>query len=154
MRHKHLACALLEQMEMGQTPSGADGILHDAPQAFTRGEVVPTMGGEARAAPLAVIGLQGRLELVRPRHPAAIDDHHDLCAGLAERCQHLREVLAQFLGITMGDDFREDFGGAIRHSAEDREQDPAGDAAPGAVAYPGLALPGFLTVALTLTQRP
>jgi len=53
----------------------------------------------------------------------------------------------------MGDDFIEDFGGAILHSAEDREQHSAGDAAPGAVAQPGLAFQGLLTFDLTLTQR-
>jgi hypothetical protein len=72
-------------------------------------------------AQLAVIVLQGRVELVRPMHPAAIDDHHDLFAGFAEGGHHLMEILAQFLGIKMGDDFIEDFGGAILHSAENRE---------------------------------
>ena len=141
-------------MEIGKTPSGANGILHHAPKAFKRVEVVPTMGGEEMEAKLAVIVLQGRVEFVRPMHPAAIDDHHDLLAGCAESCHHLLERLAQFLGITMGDDFIEDFGGAILHSAEDREQYPAGDAAPGAVAQPGLAFQGLLTFDLTLTQRP
>src|SRR5215467_10633421 len=104
-------------------------------------------------AKLAVIVLQGRVELVRPMPPAAIDDHHHLFAGFAERCHHLMEILAQFLGIEMGDDFREDFGGAILHCAEDREQYPTGDAAPGAVAQPGLAFQGLLTFDWTLTQR-
>ena len=45
MRHEYLAGALIEQMEIGTTPSGADGILHHAPKAFNRVEVVPTMGG-------------------------------------------------------------------------------------------------------------
>jgi hypothetical protein len=104
-------------------------------------------------AQLAVLVLQGRVELVRPMHPAAIDDHHHLFAGFAESCHHLLEILAQFLGIKMWDDFREGFGGAILHSAEDREQYPAGDAAPGAVAQPALAFQGLLTFDLTLTQR-
>ena len=52
------------------------------------------------------------------------------------------EILAQFLGIQMGDDFPQDFGGTILHSAEAREQHSAGDAAPGAVAQPGLAFAG------------
>jgi hypothetical protein len=33
-------------MEIGKTPSGADGILHHAPKAFNGVEVVPTMGAE------------------------------------------------------------------------------------------------------------
>jgi hypothetical protein len=32
-------------MEIGKTPSGADGILHHAPKAFHRVAVMPTMGG-------------------------------------------------------------------------------------------------------------
>jgi hypothetical protein len=53
----------------------------------------------------------------------------------------------------MGDDFIAAFGGAILHSAEDREPHTAGAAAPGAVAPPGLAFQGLLTVDVTLTQR-
>jgi hypothetical protein len=41
--------------------------------------------------------------------------------GDREGGHHLMEILAQFLGIKMGDDFIEDFGGAILHSAEDQE---------------------------------
>src|SRR5215510_10181520 len=44
MCHKHLACALVEQMESGKTSSGPDGILHHAPEAFDRIEVMATMG--------------------------------------------------------------------------------------------------------------
>jgi hypothetical protein len=44
-------------MEIGKTPGGADGILHHAPKAFNRVEVVPTMGGEEMEAQLAVIVL-------------------------------------------------------------------------------------------------
>ena len=104
-------------------------------------------------ANLAVLVLQGRVELVRPMHPAAIDDHHHLCAGFAERGPDLMHIVAQGLGIQMGHDLVEDFGGALRHSAEDREQHPARDAAPRAVAQPGLAFQGLLTFDLTLTQR-
>jgi hypothetical protein len=104
-------------------------------------------------AKLAVIVLQGRVELVRPMDPAAIDDHHDLFASFAEGRHHLMEILAQFLGIKVRHDFIEDSGGAILHSAEDREQYPAGDAAPGAVAQPGLGSQGLLTFDLTLPQR-
>jgi len=70
-------------------------------------------------AKFAVIVLQGCVELVRSMNPAAIDDHHDLFPSFAESGHHLMEILAQFLGIKMGDDFIEDFGGAILHSAED-----------------------------------
>ena len=64
-------------------------------------------------AQLAVVVLQGRVELVRPMKPAAVDDHHDLFAGFAEGRQDLMEILAQLLGIKVRHDFREDFGGPI-----------------------------------------
>ena len=85
-------------------------------------------------AKLSMVVLKCSIELVCPMDPTAIDNHHDLFAGFAEGRHHLMEILAQLLGIKMGDDFIEDFGGAILHSAEDREQHPAGDVAPGAVA--------------------
>jgi hypothetical protein len=44
MCHKHLACALVEQMESGKTSSGPDRVLHHAPEAFDRIEVMATMG--------------------------------------------------------------------------------------------------------------
>ena len=44
-----------------------------------------------------------------PMDPTAIDNHHDLFAGFAEGRHHLMEILAQLLGIKMGDDFIEDF---------------------------------------------
>jgi hypothetical protein len=103
-------------------------------------------------AQLAVIVLQGRVELVRPMNPAAIDDHHDLFASCAEGRHHLMEILAQFLGIKVRHDFIEDFGGAILHSAEDREQYPAGDAAPRAILHPRLTFERFFTFDLALPQ--
>ena len=130
------AGALVELQQIGKTASGADGVLHDPPEAFDGVEVVPTMGREEMEAQLIVVVVESGIELVRPVDPAAIDDHHHLFAGFAESSHHLMEILAQFLGIKMGDDFIEDFGGAILHSAEDREQHAAGDAAPGAVARP------------------
>ena len=42
--HEHMARALIELMQIGKTPSGADRVLHHAPEAFDRVEVVPTMG--------------------------------------------------------------------------------------------------------------
>jgi hypothetical protein len=106
------------------------------------------------AAQLLVGVVERGSELVRPVDPAAIDAHHPLCAGLAESGHHWMEIVAQCLGIKMGDAFREAFGGAIRPSAAAREQHAAGDAAPGAVARPGLAFQGLLPFALTLPQRP
>ena len=104
-------------------------------------------------AKLAVVVVEGRVELVRPMDPAAIDDHHDLFAGFAEGRHHLMDILAQLLGIKVGHDFIEDFGGAILDRANDAEQHAAGDAAPGAIAYPRLAFEGLLAFDLTLAQR-
>jgi hypothetical protein len=64
------------------------------------------------------------------------------------------EILAQLLGITVGHDFREDFGGAILDGAHHAEQYATGDPAPGALLHPRLACAGLCTVALTLAQRP
>jgi hypothetical protein len=72
-------------------------------------------------AKLVVVVLKGRVELVRPMHPTAIDDHHDLFAGVAEGCHHLMEILAQLLGIKVGHDFRKDFRGALLDGAANAE---------------------------------
>src|SRR5438105_4035062 len=44
MCHKSLACALVEQMEIGKTSSGSDRVLHHPPEAFDGVQVVTTMG--------------------------------------------------------------------------------------------------------------
>ncbi len=43
MGHEHLACAVVELMQIRKTPSGANRVLHHAPKAFDGIEVVPTM---------------------------------------------------------------------------------------------------------------
>jgi hypothetical protein len=72
-------------------------------------------------AQLVVVVLKGRVELVRPMHPTAIDDHHDLFAGFAEGGHHLMEILAQLLGSKVGHDFIKDFRGAILDGADNAE---------------------------------
>jgi hypothetical protein len=103
-------------------------------------------------AQLAVIVLQGRVELVRPMNPAAVDDHHDLFASFAEGRHDLMEILAQLLGIKVGHNFIEDFGGTILDCPNDAEQHAAGDTAPGAVLHPRLPFKGLLAFNLTLAQ--
>ena len=44
MGHQHPPGALVELRQIGKTASGADGVLHDPPEAFDGVEVVPTMG--------------------------------------------------------------------------------------------------------------
>jgi hypothetical protein len=152
MGHEHVSRALVELMQIRKTPSGTDRVLHHAPEAFDRVEVVPTMGREEMEAKLAVVVVEGRVELVRPMDPAAIDDHHDLFASFAEGRHDLMDILAQLLGIKVRHDFREDFGGAILDRPNDTEQHPAGDPTPGAIASPRLAFEGFVAFDLTLTQ--
>jgi hypothetical protein len=111
------------------------------------------MGREAMEAQRVVGGLQGGVERVGAMDPAAIDDHHALCAGGADSRPHVMEIRAQLLGITVGHDFREDFRGALLHRPDDAEPHPAGEATPGALRHPRLAFQRLLTFALTLRQR-
>src|SRR5919197_4069701 len=103
-------------------------------------------------AKLVVVVLKGRIELVGPMDPAAIDDHHDLFAGFPEGRHHLMDVLPQLLGIKVGHNFIEDFGGAILDRPNDTQQHAAGDPAPGAIPQPRVAFEGFVAFDLTLTQ--
>jgi len=103
-------------------------------------------------AKLTMVVLEGRVKLVRPMDPAAIDDHHDLFARFAEDGHHLMDILPQLLGIKVGHDFIEDFGGPILDRTNDAEQHPTGDAAPGTILHPCLAFAGLLTFDLTLAQ--
>jgi hypothetical protein len=153
MRPEYLACALVELMEIGKTSSGADRVLHDPPETFDGIEVVPTMSREEMEAQLAVVVLKGRVELVRPMDAAAIDDQHDLLIRVAEGRHDLLEILTQLLGIKVWHDFVEDFGGPILDGPKHAQQDPTGDAAPGAIRHPGLAFEGLLTLDLTRAQR-
>jgi hypothetical protein len=118
-RHKHLPCALVELLKIANTSSGADGVLHHPPEAFDGVEVVPTMSWEEMAAQLPVVMVEGRVELVRPMDPAAIDDHPHLCAGVAAGRQHLVPLVAPLLGSKMRHDFSADFGGPIVDGADD-----------------------------------
>jgi hypothetical protein len=154
MRDEHLADTLVELMQIRKTSSGTDHVLPHAPKAFDGVEVVPTMGREEVEAKLIMIVVERRVELVRPVDAAAVDDHHDLCAGCAEGGHHVMEIVAQLLGVTMRDDLREDFGCPILHGANHAQQHTAGDAAPGALLQPRLAFAGLLAFALALAQWP
>jgi|ERR1044072_1432602 len=100
----------------------------------------------------AVVMVEGRVELVRPMDPAAIDDHHDLFAGFAEDRHHLVNILAQLLSIKVRHDFIEDFGGAVLDRPNDTEQYAARHTAPRAILQPRVAFEGFLAFNLTLAQ--
>jgi hypothetical protein len=45
-------------------------------------------------ASLAVVVVEGRIELVGPMAAAAIHDHHDVCAGFTKGGHDLMEILA------------------------------------------------------------
>jgi hypothetical protein len=81
MGHEYLARALVELMQIRKTPSSPDRVLHHPPEAFDGIEVMATMGREEMEAKLALVAVEGRVELVRPMDPAAIDDHDDLFVG-------------------------------------------------------------------------
>src|SRR4030095_15667393 len=104
-------------------------------------------------AKLIAVVVEGRVKLVRPMDPTAIDDHHDLFIAFAERRQCVMHILAELLSIKVGHDFIEDFGGTILDCPNDTEQHAAGDPAPGAMVSPRLAFEGLLAFDLTLTQR-
>jgi hypothetical protein len=91
----------------------------------------------------AVVMVECRVELMRPMDPTPVDDHHDLFLGSAEDRHHLVDIVAQVLRIKVGHDFIEDFRGAILDRADDVQQDPAADPAPGAMLRPDLAFEGF-----------
>jgi hypothetical protein len=103
---------------------------------------------------LAVVVIECRVELVRPLDPAAINDHHHLFVGFTKDVHDLMEVLAEFLGIKMGDDLIEDARGPILHGTNDAEHHAAGDPAPRAIADPRLAFERLFTSDLTLAQWP
>src|SRR6266581_1818175 len=103
-------------------------------------------------AKLAVVVLQGRVELVRPMDPAPVNDHHDVFPDCAEGGHDWMDILAPLLGINMRHDFVEDFGGAILDGAHDAEQHPTGHTAPGAILHPCLAFAGLRACDLALAQ--
>src|SRR6266568_7915558 len=154
MRHEHAARALVELMQIGKTPSGADPVLHHPPEPFDGIEMVAAMSRQEMQPKLLVPVCQRRRELFRPVDATAVGDHDHLFAGVAKKGHHVMDIVAQPLRITMGDDLVEDFGGAILDRANDTEQHPAGDPAPGARADPRLAFEALVAFDLTLAQRP
>lgn len=103
-------------------------------------------------AQLAVVVVEGRVELVRPMEPAPIDDHHDRFPGFAEGRHDLMEIVAQLLAITVRDDLIDDARGPILHGTHDVEQHTTGDPAPRAIADPRLTFEQLFTSNLTLTE--
>jgi hypothetical protein len=101
----------------------------------------------------AVVMVKCRVELLRPMDPTPVDDHHDLFLGSAEARHHLVDRVAQVLRIEVGHDFLEALRGAILDRADDLQQDPAADPAPGAMLRPDLAFERFCPFDAVGAQR-
>ena len=153
LRHEYSARALVELVQIGKAPSGANPVLHHPPEAFNGIQVVTTVGWKQMQPKLFVPVSQRRRELFRPVDATAVGDHDHLFARVAKEGHHLMEIVAQPLRINMGHDLVEDFGGAILDRTNDTEPHPAGDPAPGAILHPCLAFERFLAFDLALAQR-
>jgi len=112
------------------------------------------MGREEMAAPLALRVVEGRVTLLHPLAPAALNDPHDLFLGLASGGQHWMEVWAPCLGRTRGHHGRADVGRPRLDGAEHPPPHAAGEAAPRALRPPGLTVEPCFTVAGVRAQRP
>lgn len=94
IRHKSLACALIELLKMAKTPSGSDGVLHHLPEAFDGVAVLSAVGRQAMEAQRTVRVVEGGVELVRPMAPAALNAQHDLFPSVLEGRHHLVQLWA------------------------------------------------------------
>jgi hypothetical protein len=154
MRHEHAARALVKLMQIGQTSSGTDPIFHHAPEAFDGMKVVSAPGGESRQAKLLVPVYERGCERVCPVDATAVHDHHDLFPGMAQERHHLMDILAQPLGIQLGNDLIEDFGGALWASAANAAPHPTGHTAPTPIGPPRLTLERLFACDLAGTEGP
>ena len=101
---------------------------------------------------LPLVVVEGRVELVRSMDATALGYHHHVFARVPKEAHHLMAILTTFLRIEMRHDFVKNAAGAILPSANDIEQDSAGDTTPGAVLLPRLAFESLLVVDLAWTQ--
>ena len=154
MLREYSTRALIELMQVGKTPSGTDPVLHHAPEAFNRIEVVATMRRQEMQPKLLLPVGQRRRELVRPMDATAVGHHDHLFAGTAKEGHHLMDVLAKSLRIKMGNHLIADFGGPVLDSADDTEQHTTGDTAPRAIADPRVAFEALVAFDLALAQGP
>ena len=154
MHPEHLAGSPVELLEVAKTASGSNHLLHALPEAFDGVEVVPTAGGNKWNCNCPCQCSRVGASFFGPMDTTAIDDHHDFFSSFAEDGHHLMKILPEVLGIKIGHDFIEDACGPILHGANDVEQYPAGDPAPGAIAQPCLAFQALVAFDLTRAQRP
>ena len=148
-----MARALIELMQIGKTPSGADPVFHHAPETFNGIQMVSTARWQKMQMKLLVPVRKRRGELVRPMDATAIDHHDDRFPRAAKERHHLMDILAKPLRLKMGNDFKEDFRRPILDGTKHAQQHPAGHAAPTPIAHPDLAFEGLLACALAPAQR-
>ena len=154
MGHESLARARVALRQIGKTPSRSHAVLPHAPEACDGGEVVTTRGRAAMEATRAMGVVEGRVELVRPMAPTALDDHHPLLRGWAEGRHPVVPLWAQRLRIKGRHDGREDLRGALVDGADDAEPHPTGPPTPRALRPPCWPCATLVPFALTGTQRP
>jgi hypothetical protein len=152
MCHEYATRALVELMQSGHTPSGADPVLQHAPQACKRIAVVTTVGWPARPPQRLVPVCTCRRALLRPVEATAVGADDSLLAGVAQAGHHWMEILPPPLRLQMGDALGEDCGGALRDRAHATAPPPGGDPAPGARAAPRLAFAALVACARTRAQ--
>jgi hypothetical protein len=152
MCHEYATRALVELMQSGHTPSGADPVLPHAPQACKRIAVVTTVGWPARPPQRLVPVCTCRRALLRPVEATAVGADDSLLAGVAQAGHHWMEILPPPLRLQMGDALGEDCGGALRDRAHATAPPPGGDPAPGARAAPRLAFAALVACARTRAQ--
>ena len=103
MGHEHVSCALVELMQSRKTPSGTDRVLHHAPEAFDRIEVMPTPSWQEMQPKLLVPVGQRRRELMGPVDATAVSDHDHLFPRVAKESHHLMDILTEPLRVKMRD---------------------------------------------------
>jgi hypothetical protein len=106
---------------------------------------------EIQAKLLVPVRQRGR-EFVGSVDATAVNDHDDFFPRRAKERHHLMDILAKSLGIKLGDDFIEDFRGAILDGAQDTEQDTTGDATPTPIVPPRLTFERLFVFDLACTE--
>src|SRR5262245_19668266 len=113
MCHEHATHAPVELLEIRKTAPTPELVLQDTPAAFNGIEIMPASGGPELSPKSSRPMGQRRGQRVRPVAATAVDDHHHLFPRGGKGGHDLMDRLPKPLGITLRDDFIEDFGGAI-----------------------------------------
>jgi hypothetical protein len=122
---EHTSCAMIQLMEISETSSRANGVLHDAPKAFHGVEMMACTSRQQMQAEAPLVMGEGCLQGLGAVNTTAGECHHDWW-GLrvfAKRVHELMEELAQCVGVKMRHHFPEDFVGTILDGTHHGEQD-------------------------------